>query len=337
MRYKILLATLLLWSCIELYSQDSVLTVSKLLKSTTIGGYIVPRAVWTDNEQSDNGTDFSVRFARVHIKGNILDFSFNLQMELAGRSGNKQEKGPRVIDAWVEWKKYDFLRLRFGQQKRTFTFENPYHPMNIGLGGIAQCINYLAGFNDRVGEHVCNGRDLGVAIYGDLIPMDSHKFLHYQAGVFSGQGVNHSDKNKRKDFMGGVYVEPIKDLSVGVFGWTGNYVDDEGETIDRKRWSAGLKYESDWSARAEYVGDKCADGWYALVGIPIINKCKLYGRWDVYRFDKSWATTKTNYGLAFNYSICQYLLMQITYSFTHDRTATDHNYNQIDVQTYVKF
>lgn len=306
-------------------------------QNTTIGGCIIGRAGWTDNEASNNETEFQVRSVRAHIAGKVLDFGYMLQMEMTGVAGGKMEEGPHIVDAWVEWQKYDFLRIKIGQQKRAFTFENPYHPMDIGFGTYSQCVTYLGGYADKVGEQLSHGRDVGIALQGDLIPMADHKFLHYHAGIYNGQGCNHTDKNKHKDLIAGLWVEPMKDLLVGIYGWNGNFVNSQGETLKRERWTAGLQYESDWSVRAEYIGDRDADGWYALVGVPVVDKFKVYGRWDVYRSDKSWNSTKTNYGLAAEYSVCKNLKLQANYTFTHDRLAIDRDYNAFDIQAYVRF
>ena len=308
-----------------------------LVNNTTFGGCIITKASYTDNEAADKKTDFAVRSVRGHVAGKVLDFGYMVQLEYSGVSGSKKEEGPHIVDAWIEWQKYDEFKIKVGQQKRAFTFENPYHPMDIGFGTYSSCESYLAGYADIVGEQNSHGRDVGVAFSGNLIPMDGHKFLHYHAGVYNGQGVNHNDKNSRKDFIGGLWVEPVKDLMIGAYGWSGNYVNSDGETLDRKRWSAGLKYESLWSVRAEYIGDKNADGWYALVGVPVVDKLKIYARYDHWRPSKEWSDAKINYGLAANYRPCKFLQFQANYTYTHARTAADKNYNTFDLQAYVKF
>ena len=79
-------------------------------------------------------------------------------------------------------------------------------------------------------------------------------------------------------------------------------------TVDRNRMAFGVKYESRWTVRGEYVtsqghkisdyrvaddgttsvsGKDKADGWYATVGAPVTSRCKIYGKWDVYRDRKA--------------------------------------------------
>ena len=65
---------------------------------------------------------------------------------------------------------------------------------------------------------------LGSMVQGDLLKAaDGHHYLHYQVGVFNGQGTNMKDVDQRKDVIGGVWVAPVKGLRIGAFGWTGSY------------------------------------------------------------------------------------------------------------------
>lgn len=327
-----------------------------LIQNTTYGGCIIGKAGWNDNDAASSNSDLAVRSIRAHITGQVLDFGYMLQMEMSGVSGTKKEAGPHVVDAWVEWRKYKQFCIRAGQIKRAFMFENPYHPIDIGFGSYSSASTYLCGYSDRVGEQMSHGRDQGIMLYGDLFPAadGSHSWLHYQAGIYNGQGVNHSDANDRKDLIGGVYAEPVKNLLVGVFGWTGDYVTSEGLTLDRKRWSVGLKYEDRWTARAEYVaseghkptefdastgtfsGEGKSDAWYAQVGVPVTDKLRVNGRWDAYRDQKTWESMTNNYSVALNYHLTKNLMLQANYTYTHNRPADNH-YNSADLEVYVKF
>lgn len=329
-----------------------------IIQNTTFGGYVIGKASVTDQElsSSKSHTNFDLRLVRLYVDGKVLDFKYKLQMEVNGVSGTSKEKGPRIVDAWAEWQRYKFFMVRFGQFKRAFTFENPMNPWDIGFGAYSQTIDKLAGMNDRVGEHTSGGRDIGLQIQGDLLPVgkDRHQFLHYQVGVYNGQGINHADENNAKDIIGGVYFYPVKDLAIGAFGWHGSYTKND-VTVDRDRMAVGLKYESAWSVRAEYAtskghkvsdyqtdgtvtGSNDADAWYACVGAPITKKCKLYARWDVYRDNKEWNSQKTNYGLSANYYFYKNLKLQANYNYTFNKTATnDKGYNTLDLQLYWRF
>lgn len=320
------------------------------------GGYLVGRAQYTNDQTSKSGGGFDLRMVRAYVKGTILhDWNYYIQMEYSGAPG--VDKGVRLLDAYGEWKKFPEFSVKFGQMKRVFTFENPYSPWDIGYGNYSQLVQKLAGMSDRVGEHSSGGRDAGIVIQGDLFPAEDHRWLHYQVGVYNGQGINHSDENKQKDVIGGIWVSPIKDLQIGVFGWTGRYTKND-ITVNRNRMAYGIKYESDWTFRAEYAssqGGKAtntyaaerADAWYVTVGIPIVKKLKAYASWDVYRDEKTSDTQNSLYNVALNYKLWKNLMIQATYTYTDGsyaeysnegiRSVTKNNYHTAMLQLYVRF
>ena len=327
--------------------------------SIKFGGYITGKYSISDRSGEDSNGGFDLRYLRLYANGYCFqDFYYRFQLEVCGAPG--QDKGARVLDAFVEWQKYDFLRIKLGQFKRPFSFENPYSPWNVGFGAYSQATTKLAGMGDRVGEHGSGGRDLGFQVQGDLLKdAKEHAWLHYQVGLFNGQGINHADKNKFKDLIGGLWISPVKNLAIGGFGWNGRYTNESKEMgenmlkeVKRIRWGAGLKYESDWTVRGEYmysVGgnvkdatmDDHADAWYAAVGAPLFKNFKLYGRWDCYRAAQTWNSMKTNYGLSANYTLGKNLMFQLNYNFTDDRslrqTKHDSHYNTFDLQVYARF
>ena len=327
-----------------------------LKQNTRLGGYVIGQATVNDQRGNDVQADGSLRLVRVSASGKVLDFGYMLQLQVNGSSSNKNGNEPRIVDAWVEWQRLDFLRVKFGQFKRAFSFENPIHPWETGPGSYSQLTTRLAGFSDRVGEHSSNGRDIGVQLQGDFLPIgkDKHNLFHYQFGVYNGQGINKSDQNGRKDYIGGFFVRPIKELQLAVFGWNGNY-SANGVTVDRKRLAYGLKYDGVVNVRAEYarshgrkigtdanglpaaVGANRADAWYAIVGVPVGEHWKFWGKYDVYRDNKEWDTTKSVYNLTVDYYFYKNLKIQGNYYYTHDRTAIDPDYNTFDLQVYFRF
>ncbi len=90
--------------------------------------------------------------------------------------------------------------------------------------GYSQNVSKLAGFSDRAGEHASNGRDIGLQLQGDFLKnANGRNLLHYQIGVFNGQGINTKDVDNQKNIIGGVWVMPVKGMRIGAFGWTGSY------------------------------------------------------------------------------------------------------------------
>lgn len=330
--------------------------------SVNFGGYITGKYSITDRSGVSSNGGFDLRFLRLYLDGNCFkDFFYRLQLEACGSPG--VDKGPRILDAFVEWQKLDFLKIKMGQFKRPFGFENPYSPLNVGLGAYSQATTKLASISDWNGEHSSGGRDLGAQIQGDLFPGNEkgHYWFHYQLGVFNGQGINHADKDNFKDVIGGVWFSPLKELSIGAFGWNGRYTNESYtgaentlKQVKRVRWGTGIKYESDWTVRSEYmssVGGSVkdatapdrADSWYATIGVPVVKNLKLYGRWDVYRNAKTWDSMKTDYGLSANYFLGKNFILQLNYTFTDDRWVRntqpllDSRYNTFDFQIYARF
>ena len=64
---------------------------------------------------------------------------------------------------------------------------------------------------------------------------------------------------------------------------------------------------------------------------------KFWGKYDVYRDNNEWNSTKSLYNLTAEYYFYKNLKIQGTYSYTHDRTAVDKDYNTFDLQVYYRF
>ena len=348
--YALLLAALLvLPACAQL-------KLKEIASVPQFGGYLVGRAQYTNDRTSKNGGGFDLRMVRGYVKGTILkEWNYYIQLEYSGAPG--VDKGVRLLDAYGEWKRFPEFSVKFGQMKRVFTFENPYSPWDTGFGNYSQLVQKLAGMSDRVGEHSSGGRDAGIVVQGDLFPAEDHRWLHYQVGVYNGQGINHSDENKQKDVIGGLWVSPTKELQIGAFGWTGRYTRNN-VTVDRNRMAYGIKYEGDWTVRAEYAtsqGGKTdnrfaatrAAAWYVSVGAPLCKKLKAYAVWDVYRDEKTSDTQNALYTLALNYRLWKNLMIQGTYSYTDgsqaaysdtgERSVSKNNYHTAMLQLYVRF
>lgn len=222
-------------------------------------------------QKGAKSNSFNLRLVRTSLEGRIMnDFYWKAQIQL---NGNTSELGssPRLVDLFAEWQKYDYAYIKVGQFKRPFTFENPMHPITQGFMSYSQPVNNLAGFSDRAGGHASNGRDIGVQLQGDLLKTASGRpLLHYQVGVFNGQGINVKDVDQQKDLIGGLWVMPVKGMRIGAFGWTGSYarkgtwteIDGAGNEVEKngtrslgqRRYALSADYtQNDWTFRTEYV------------------------------------------------------------------------------------
>ncbi len=317
------------------------------------GGYFIGKYDYTDREGQSTSGGFSQRLVRLYVDGTILnDFAYRIQLQTNNASFHMK-------DFFVEWKKYPEFKVKIGQYKRAFGFENPMNPWDVGAGDYSQLTKKLTGHNDYIGAESSSsgGRDQGIQVQGDLFPTgsDQHRLLHYQLMIANGQGVNTADANKKKDIIGTLQVQPVKGLFIGFFGWTGDFTSN-GVTVGRNRYMLSAKYDkNDWTVRAEYAhstghkisdynsstktfsGAGKADSWYATVGIPCTPWLKTYVKYDAYRDQADWASAKTIYSIAPNIQIHKNLMLQLQVNHVHDRLSADKDYNEIWAETYVRF
>ena len=327
-------------------------------------------------QDGGNSNSFDLRLVRAAFEGRILnDFYYKIQGQI---NGNPSTMGssPRLVDYFMEWQKFDFFRVKLGQFKRPFTYENPMNPIDQGFMGYSQPVSKLAGFSDRDGMHASNGRDIGLQFQGDFLKNSSGRnLLHYQVGVFNGQGINVKDVDERKDIIGGAWVMPISGMRLGAFGWEGSYARKSGGhvvSLRQHRYALSAEYKKgDLQLRTEYIhstglgfattyqnaanasdvaiktytdkdGNEVAnnksDGIYALAIVPVVkDKLMAKARYDLYRPTASSVAAKTNYEVGLNYRFCKYLEVQTEYCLTNDKALEKHNYSTVFVQVSIRY
>ena len=200
--------------------EKTTIEVPQWVNNIKFSGYGMLQYQGTDQEDAKSNT-FNLRLARFILDGKIGDFDWRAQIQGTNATGPGQPT-VQLVDLYAEWRKYPEFKIRAGQFKRAFTYENPTHPITQGWRGYADVINNLSGFGDRTGEKSSGGRDIGIQFSGDLFPnADGRRLFHYQIGIYNGEGINQKDADNRKDIIGGIWVMPIKGLRIGAFGWTG--------------------------------------------------------------------------------------------------------------------
>ena len=202
-------------------SQKTTIELPAWVKNIKFSGYGMLQYQGTDQEDAKSNT-FNLRLARFILDGKIGDFDWRAQIQGTNVKG-PGEPTVQLVDLYAEWRRFPEFKVRAGQFKRAFTYENPTHPITQGWRAYADVINNLSGFGDRTGEKSSGGRDIGIQFSGDLFPnAKGRRVFHYQVGVYNGEGINEKDKDNRKDIIGGVWVMPIQGLRIGAFGWTGS-------------------------------------------------------------------------------------------------------------------
>ena len=349
--------------------EKTTIEVPQWVKNIKFSGYGMLQYQGNDQEGAESNT-FNLRLARFILDGKIGDFDWRAQIQGTNVKGPGQPT-VQLVDLYAEWRKYPEFKIRAGQFKRAFTFENPTHPITQGWRGYADVINNISGFGDRTGEKSSGGRDIGIQFSGDLFPnAEGRRLFHYQVGIYNGEGVNEKDKDNRKDIIGGVWVMPIKGLRIGAFGWTGsrgNMVYDQDpntgkdltRSVEKNRYAFSAEYSQDeYMFRAEYLhsqgwgaakaannvraidyskGD-LADGWYAFGIVPII-KGKLHAkaRYQCYRAQKEWGTAKSSYEAGVNYYFTKNLELHFEYARVNDRALEKSDYNLVDMELDFRF
>ena len=341
---KILLAALMMGATLGAKAQ------SEWFQNVKFSGYGMVQYQASDKDGAENN-GFNLRLVRMALEGRAHeDFYWKVQMQINGNTydPDKSSTDIRLVDLFGEWQKYEFFKVKAGQFKRPFTFENPMHPITQGFMSYSQNVSKLAGFSDRCGGNASNGRDIGVQIQGDFLKnAEGRNLLHYQVGAFNGEGINQKDKDNRKDIIGGMWVMPIKGMRIGAFGWTGS----RAGVGEKNRYALSGEYtQDDWTFRTEYIhsqgwnaahtSDK-ADGIYALCIAPIQkNKLHVKARYDLYREAKEWGQSKTMYEVGADYMFTKNLQINLEYARVNDRTIANpdkHNYNMVDVELDFRF
>ena len=250
------------------------------LNNVKLSGYGMTQYLYSGQKGKESNS-FNIRMGRIALEGRIAnDFYWKAQIQF---NGNTSDLGssPRMVDLFAEWQKYSYFKVKIGQFKNPFTFENPMLPIDQGFMGYSQNVSKLAGFSDRAGEHASNGRDIGLQLQGDFLKnANGRNLLHYQIGVFNGQGINTKDVDNQKNVIGGVWVMPVAGMRIGAFGWTGSYArkgnwtepvadptssvtpgatneithTNEVRSLSQNRYAFSFEYKAnDWTVRSEYI------------------------------------------------------------------------------------
>lgn len=348
----------------------------KWINNVKLSGYGIGQyqASWQEGAKRNS---FDLRLGRIALEGRAgSDWYWKAQIQFNGNTSTLGSS-PRVVDLFTEWQKHEFLKVKVGQFKNPFTFENPIHPVEQGFYTYSQVVLKFAGFSDRSGKHSSNGRDIGVQLQGDFLKNKAGRNLvHYQVGIFNGQGINVKDVDQQKNLIGGIWVMPVKGMRIGWFGWTGSYarkgtwtengIKHEGvRSLQQRRYAFSAEYKkNDWTFRSEYahsVGDAFAktlvntndegakdcnisplgnkaQGVYAMVIAPI-KKEKLYAkaRYDMYQADKTAATQCTLYEIGLNYKFTKNVQLSGEYAYVYNRAQADPGYSMVDLQLSFRF
>ena len=146
--------------------QQKTVQIPAWVNNIKFSGYGMLQYQGQDPE-GNHSNSFNLRLARFILDGKIGDFDWRAQIQGTNATGPGQPT-VQLVDLYTEWRKYPEFKIRAGQFKRAFTYENPTHPITQGWRGYADVINKLSAFGDRTGEKSSGGRDIGIQFAGDL-------------------------------------------------------------------------------------------------------------------------------------------------------------------------
>ena len=149
-------------------------TVTDHISAPKFGGYFIGKYEYSSQDGKNSGAGFSQRLVRAYVDGKILnDFTYRVQVQMTNGSFHMK-------DYFIEWGKYKEFKIKIGQYKRAFGFENPMNPWDVGDGDYSQLTKKLTGHSDYIGSETSSngGRDQGIQIQGDLFPAKDDTVLY---------------------------------------------------------------------------------------------------------------------------------------------------------------
>lgn len=317
-------------------------TLEKLLsKMPKLSGYL--QTGWNYTTQGKGTSSFQAKRLRLIMDGQVMkNVTFRLQIEAfngigGSRNGNGQ-KNLQVMDAFATAKISDALNIRVGQYYLPLGFENFNSSPSVLETVDFSNICYRMVCRNPISYNVVDyGRDLGVMVFGNVLPNAEKEFnyLSYYLSLTNGNMPMKDDNNKSKDIIAALEFHPIKNLMIkGAYNW-GEYAAENisgGNSLapvgvkhqEMNRYIFGAWYNdpNGLNVRTEYGHIQAGsyvkeDGFYTLVAYTIGNWVPVV-RYDMYR-DKINKSTLNNYDRilgGFTYMISKKLKIQANYGYT---------------------
>ena len=100
--------------------------VPKWINNVKLSGFGIVQYTYNGQENNESNP-FNLRLARLALDGRAFDdWYWKAQIQFNGNTSTLGSS-PKLVDLFIEWQKYDFLRVKAGQFKNPFTYENPMH------------------------------------------------------------------------------------------------------------------------------------------------------------------------------------------------------------------
>jgi phosphate-selective porin len=313
------------------------ITWDDIKQHLAISGYLqASYNLETSDSQTANST-FRIRRARVSFAGTFFEMEkwgmadYRLQVDFAS--------SPHVVDAWVRYRPFAELGVQVGQFKVPLSIENSeYAPLQLEFIDYSLVVQRLVRMSNKDVTGISStGRDCGAQLYGGFIKREGFNILNYNIAVFNGSGINKSDNNESKDFVGRLMVNPLRELVIAGYYQYGEGAVGEQKYLRYQRYGGGVGYEGRHAfARGEYIagvtGSLNSEGAYASAGWKFHTKKAGNGsvgvRFDYFDENTHTSAREFNYTLGIAYKPCKYMRLQLDYAlkqYPHQGRPLSHN------------
>lgn len=219
-------------------------------EGVTVWGYLQPE--FNVNFEDDTKASFNFRRMRIGFMGNIpYDFGYYVLLETS-QFMNPNQTGPFLLDAFVSYNRYQYLKVALGSFKYQFGRE-----LSMPCHGL-----YTINRSKMVDELTANlgggNRDIGLMLLGGS---DTTR-LTYSVALTNGTGLFQTDNNLLDTYSltSRVTFQPIKGL---YFGASARYTESPAldETIEKKDDKLRYGFDAQYSFKrftvlGEYIHGK---------------------------------------------------------------------------------
>ncbi len=313
-------------------------------------------------QQKGKPDGFDIRRARLDFQGDFTSrWSYRLLIDFVGNSeanGTAATGGalvsPFLLDAYIAYKPWSFLKITAGQFTIPFSLENITQDRLLETADRSQVVSALVarrgdGSNnliDSIGNQ--NGRDLGLQLSGSIIRIGDRSLLDYYLAVLNGAGIDVADNNEFKDLDARLVFHPIKALAIATNYYNGydRFISSPTRSQNRIRWGADAMLDLDrFTARAEWLrGEEgnsnpvVHEGWYAQGSYFIKPKIfQFVFRYDTYNpVEGKKLSCNTYYVFGGNFFFNSWTKLQLNYSWRTE-AGTSVNNDLITAQLQLSF
>ena len=286
-----------------------------------LSGYVQAGYQYTDNSSA-----FFLKRVRLSLAGDIVakKLDYKIQFEFCK---------PQLVDAYIQYKPLQQLNIKLGQYKVPFSIDNTeYVPTKLELIEYPLVLRKMMGFGEDLCGISATGRDLGATLFGGFLKRDGYHIINYDLGVFNGEGINTSDKNKSKDLAARLTIKPVKGLMISGSYYWGEY---GASYLKRERYAFGACYDrGPVVVRGEWIGgttgvssaaDFDSNGWYVLAGWRAPHNLMPVARFETFTENQAAASAlrQTNYTVGLLWAPVKYLRCQLNYTYEDYGSAYD--------------